>query len=294
MSDKEEKNISKALYRGKLPIGGIELNCYVLDDEKNTRIISAKTVFDAFDRPRRGRRARDPVVDGIQLPSFIGGNNLKPFINQGLLDVIQKIEFYDGDTVVSGYDAIILPRLCELYVNARSVLTVQQKPLADQADILRSSFAEVGIVALIDEATGFQYDRKYDALRVLLEMFLNDKIKPWTKQFPDRFFEELDRLYGNQKMKAQQRPQYYGKFINKYVYEPLENGLIEDELQPRYIADDKKHRKHQHLTDFGTGQLRLQIGRIMGLMEVAPSMKWFKDKQNRQGQLSFLDDFEDE
>lgn len=95
-------------------------------------------------------------------------------------------------------------------------------------------------------------------------------------------------------MKPGQRPAYYGKFINKYIYEPLENGVIDSELQKRYKSDNKKHRKHQHLTDFGVGQLRLQIGRIMGLIEIAPSLKWFKDKQSRQGQLSLFDGLDDE
>ncbi len=282
--------LPKALYRGKLPIGGVMLDCYVLDDPQNTRIINATAVFEAFDRPQRGRRKRDPVYQEIQLPSFIGGNNLKPFITQGLLDVIQKIDFDDNGTIMSGYNAIILPRLCELYVNAREKLTTQQKFLVVKADALRSAFAEVGIVALIDEATGFQYDRKYDALRVILETYLNDKIKSWTKVFPDKFFEELDKLYGNTKMTAQLRPRYYGNFINKYVYEPLERGLVNTELHKRYIEDEKKHHKHRHLTDFGEGQLRLQIGRILGLMEVAPNINWFKQKQSRQGQLALFDD----
>ncbi len=117
-------------------------------------------------------------------------------------------------------------------------------------------------------------------------------MKAWTKYFPDMFFEELDRLYGNTKMKAQARSRYYGKFINTYVYKPLENGLVNPELHHRYKEDDKKHHKHQHFTEFGEGQLRLQIGRIMGLMEVAPNIKWFREKQNRQGQLSFLENFE--
>ena len=125
MSDDVNSALPKALYKGKLPIGGVDLNCYVLNDSKNTRILSASAVFEAFDRPRRGRRERDPVLDGIQLPSFIGGNNLKPFINQGLLDVIQPIDFEDNGSIVSGYNAAILPRLCELYVNAREVLTTR-------------------------------------------------------------------------------------------------------------------------------------------------------------------------
>jgi hypothetical protein len=32
----------------------------------------------------------------------------------------------------------------------------------------------------------------------------------------------------------------------------------------------------------------------MGLMEVAPSLRWFKERQKRQGQLSLFDDVEDD
>jgi hypothetical protein len=63
-------------------------------------------------------------------------------------------------------------------------------------------------------------------------------------------------------------------------------------LQQRYKNDNKQHRKHQHFTDFGSGQLRIQIGKILGLMQVAPDLQWFKQKQRRQGQLSLFPDMD--
>ena len=205
------------------------------------------------------------------------------------------ITYLDSGNEIQGYDATILPLACEVWLAAREAKALMPSQLdkAQNAEILMRSLAKVGIIALIDEATGFQYDRKYNALRVLIQTYLADEIKAWTKQFPDQFFTELDRLYGNQNLKPSQRPPYYGKFINSYIYEPLENGMIEEELKQRYLEDGKKHRKHQHMTSFGTGQLRLQIGRTMGLMEVAPSLRWFKEKQRRQGQLSLFDDMDE-
>lgn len=283
----------KALYSGKLPIGGKELNCYVLDDEKNTRILSATMIFEAFGKARRGANDR-LEIDGIRVPPFLASQSLEPYINEDVLYWATPVQFSDGGTLKSGYRAELLAKMCEIYLQARrdGNLKPNQMETAKMAEILQGSFATVGLIALIDEATGFQQNRKSDALRILLNTYLADGIKKWIKEFPDDFFLELDRLYGNQNIMANKRPQYYGHFINKYVYEPIEHGKINPELQKRYKADNKVHKKHQHLTDFGSSQLRIQIGKILGLMQVAPNLKWFKQKQERQGQLSLFPDLE--
>lgn len=288
----KQLSLPKAMYKADLPIGNTTLKVAVLDNEQ--RVISETSITEAMLGSRSGaakKKKKESEAAGAPLPVFLAAESLKPFIPNELKDGAPIITYLDGEREVTGYDAAVLPMACEVWLKARDAgaLQNQQETKAKNAEILMRSLAKVGIIALIDEATGFQYDRKYNALRVLLETYLADEIKAWTKQFPDQFFEELDRLYDNQNLKPSQRPPYYGKFINSYIYEPLENGLINTELRQRYNADDKKHRKHQHLTDFGSGQLRLQIGRIMGLMEVAPSLKWFKEKQRRQGQLSLFD-----
>jgi hypothetical protein len=40
-----------------------------------------------------------------------------------------------------------------------------------------ASCAKVGLIALIDEATGYQYDRAADALQVKLKAFLAEEMR---------------------------------------------------------------------------------------------------------------------
>jgi len=68
------------------------------------------------------------------------------------------------------------------------------------------AFAKIGIVALVDEEIGYQLDRKHDALRLLLNKYIAEGLQKWLHTFPDTFFAELDRLYGNSKTGPRSRP----------------------------------------------------------------------------------------
>ena len=184
---------------GPLPIADVDLHCAVLDDE--TRILSASSIFQAFKRPRKGMNDR-LEVEGTKLPPFLAAKNLEPFINQEVIARTKLIEYRDGNAIKSGYDATLLADMCDIYLQARrakDVLTDSQIKLAEQAEILQSAFARVGIAAVIDEATGYQKVRTNDALRVLLSRYIAEGLRKWLKTFPDSFFGELDKLYGNEK-----------------------------------------------------------------------------------------------
>lgn len=284
--------LPKAMYRGSLPIGGVVLKCVVLDNDM--RVLPAASVFRAFGRKRRGNRERDPFIETrngrIQLPPFIAGNNLIPFIDNDLSGWIQTIIFNDGEQLVEGYDANIIPAMCKLYLSVRRAgkLTPGQEPMALQAEILFESFAQVGIIALIDEATGYQYSRKRDALKLLLEQYVAVGMRKWVKTFPDSFFEQLDRLYANPTTTSRKRPQYYGKFITQYIYNPIEKGYVKKELDKLNITDEgtRKARFHQWLTDFGKNMLIMQIGRVLGKMEECKNIIQFKRRIRKQKELT--------
>lgn len=143
---------------------------------------------------------------------------------------------------------------------------------------MQSAFAKVGIIALVDEATGFQQDRKHDALRLLLGRYIAEGLQKWIHTFPDSFFAELDRLYHNDPTTSRNRPQYYGHFINKYIYDPIEHGYVKAELDRLNITDDGKRRArfHQWLTDDGRTILTRQIGKVEGVMEMCDDIAHFK------------------
>lgn len=284
IDEREGKNMLKAKYTGKLPIGNVNLDCAVLDD--NSRVLTASSVFTAFHRSRKGRNDR-LEIEGTKLPPFIAAKNLEPYISSDFLARTNLITYLDGTQEKTGYLASILPAICNVYLAARrdNVLVNSQQKIALQAEILLTAFASVGIDALVDEATGFQYERRHDALKVLLAQYLADGMQRWILTFPDSFFAALDHLYRNNPTTAKMRPQYYGKFINKYVYNPIENGYVKKELDKLNIDPVTKQRKarfHQWLSENGRNVLMLQIGKVLSLMEVSNSIDEFKSLAKRQ------------
>lgn len=305
-----EDKILKASYTGVLNIGNADLLCYVLED--GTRVLAATSFFKAFDRPRKGRKSQEDrqFFEGTELPSFLPKNIFEAYkkaaidaknvsILADINDIIEgtkPIQFYDGGKLKSGYKSNLLVKTCELYSRAKDMelLRDSQIQVAEKAKILLYAFASVGIDGLIDEATGYKHDPKYAGLRVLLNQYIAEGLQKWTRTFPDKFFEYLDKLYGNEKTTSQNRPRYYGRFINAHIYEPIEKGYVKERLDELNINDDgtRKARFHQWLTEFGKSQLILQIGQVMGLMQFSASKRFFEDKVKRLGspQISMFDE----
>lgn len=282
-----KQNTDVAKYRGTLPIGSLEIDCAVL--ENGTRILSATSVFDAFGRARKGINTR-LEIDGANIPPFLAAKNLEPYIGKDILQWAKPIEYTDGSRIRAGYGARLLPLMCKVYLDARreGALTKGQMKLADQSEVLLTAFAQVGIDALVDEATGYQYNRAHDALRILLQKYITEGMQKWIKTFPDSFFIELDKLYNNESTTSQKRPQYYGHFINKYVYKPIENGYVKEKLDALNISDSgkRKARFHQWLTEEGKSVLTRQIGRVEMLMELCPDIGKFKEAAVKQKKVS--------
>lgn len=285
-----KEQLPVALYSGVLPIAGIELDCAVLED--GTRVLSERAVHRAFGSKRGGSHWKRMKANegGANLPSFLSATNLSPFISESLAkDLVEPVRYLvgPGGAVANGLKAELLPDICGVWLAARrekGALHPSQEHLVKQAEVLLEAFAKVGIIALVDEATGYQLDRKHDALRLLLNKYIAEGLQKWMHTFPDSFFAELDRLYGNPKTSPRSRPQYYGKFINKYVYDPIENGYVKAELDKLNITDEGKRRArfHQWLTEEGRTILTRQIGRVEGIMEMCKDIDHFKQVARRQ------------
>jgi hypothetical protein len=279
-----KQKIPSAIYEGPLPMAETELDCAILDDAENTRVIHMASIFKAFGRVQRSNNRL------INMPAFMDAKSLQPYIDQELKSLINPVDFRSGKIEKRGYSALILPAICEMYLKARrdGALTKKQAHLAEKAEILQSSFAKVGLIALIDEATGFQRDRKHDALRMLLSKYIAEGLQKWIHTFPDSFFAELDRLYGNEPTTARGRPQYYGHFINKYVYDPIEHGYVKSKLNELNIKGDGKRRAkfHQWLSNEGRTILIHQIGRVQMMMEMCGDIDQFKQAADKQKKVS--------
>lgn len=180
------KKILKATHTGEIHIGNIDLPCYVLED--GTRVLSQRGVNKALNRPEGGAG---------NLPSFIGLKSLNPFIpNDFIARVSEPIIFVPprGGSPANGIPASALPEICEIWLNAKEsgVLSENQLRTAKLADTLIRGLAHVGIIALVDEATGYQEIRDKHALEKILDAYLMKELAAWAKRFPDEFYKVFE------------------------------------------------------------------------------------------------------
>jgi hypothetical protein len=277
--------------KGPVKIFDTELDCYILKD--GTPILNKGKMMKAIGRAWKGASRTDR-------PNFIGAVNLQQFIRPELEEKLKGVEFYDGTRLMTGYHADILPLVCNVYLEARQagVLSDNQQPIAQKCEMLIRSFARVGIVALIYEQLGFERYKHPDAIRLLIESYLSEEIRKWSKEFPDELFYQMDRIYGNVKTTSRNRPLYYSKFIRKYIYDPIEKGLVLshlDERNPRSEKGTRKNRHHQLMNvEKGLPSLRAQIWQVVGLLKTSANKSIFERAYARlMGQIYQTDLFED-
>ncbi|GEQ19019.1 MULTISPECIES: P63C domain-containing protein [Clostridium] len=281
-------DILKATHFGIIKIGEKELNCAVL--ENGSRIISKTAVFTAFERTQRGRKKDEVRVPSKpNLPSFIDAKNLSIYISDELEEMlINPIKYKTKNgRIVDGFSAEIIPLLCDVYLQARidNKLTIQQQSLALASEILVRSLSKIGIVALVDEATGYQYDRDRDELQKILSLYISKELLPWTKRFPDEFYKQMFRLKNwTYPRPNSKRPGIVGTYTNKYVYDLLPPG-VKEELQrvnPTVKPGRRKHKHHQFLTeDIGNDNLKNHLLKVITLMQASKDWKDFNILFNR-------------
>lgn len=107
--------IPVALYRGTLKIGDIEISCAVSEDD--SRIISENSIQDNLGSSGgqiRKIRAEMEKNTGAPIPLFLASKPLEPFIHKVFSGGHPApIEYINNNQINRGYDASILPKVCE-------------------------------------------------------------------------------------------------------------------------------------------------------------------------------------
>lgn len=272
-----DNKLPVAQYKGVLDLLGLEIPCYVLDTGQ--RVI--------------GRTAYTEALTGIKagggLEKYLGVSSLKRFINmemvlEGMVAFsLPEVEGLERD--VKGLPADLAIEIWRGFVNAMEAsllsddvrLTARQMQMAMKASALLGACAKIGLDALIDEATGAQYDRAADALRVKLKAYLEDEMRKWEKTFPDELWVEFARLT-KWKGTVTQRPKYWGRLVMELVYEYLDKDvakwLKENAPTPRHGQN-----YHQWLSgQYGLKKLVEHIWILIGVARTCESMVELRQK----------------
>jgi hypothetical protein len=265
---KQVGDVPEAGHQGTLVIGDRELEVYVLEDGR--RLLHKRVMGHALGLKSAG---------GNAFMKMISSQGVRSQLTEELVEKIEKpviFRAFNGD-LAHGYEAAVLIEVCEALIKAREsdTLTKRQLFLAIQSEIILRAAAKLGIIALIDEATGYSDNKRKDEYRQLFQEFLRDEFAQWERpEFPDKFFDMIYKLY-NLKRKnpdSSKHPQFFGKFIRKYVYYPLANshGAILEQLDERnpvvYESGGRRYRMWQFLSEkVGLPALRAHMWQTIGI-----------------------------
>lgn len=271
----------QAVHRGDLAIMGLDVPCYVL--ENGVRVI--------------GRTSATEVLTGIKgggaLEKYIAVRALEPFIP--LENVLERMvpfrlpEVAGTGNAVKGLPADLFIDICEGFVSAMEFhfrpdsphprLTTRQQQMAVAASRFLSACAKVGLEALIDEATGYQYEREKDALTVKLAAFLETDMRKWEKTFPDDLWIEFGRLT-NWKGAITKRPKYWGKLVLELIYDKIDPD-VSKWLKEHAPAPKHGQNYHQWLSgQYGLKKLVEHIWMIIGMARTCETMTELRDRVN--------------
>jgi hypothetical protein len=264
-----------------LRIGDFEIPCYVLEDGR--RVLVQQSLLKALGMSPGGSGVSRRIQSGTRLSKFITGKSLQPFFKDSVVEAVSnpiRFRTTKGGNAY-GFEATVLADICDAILEARkeNKLDRQQEDIAKRCEILVRGFARVGIIALVDEATGYQEVRTRNALEEILEKFVTKELSKWAKTFPDEFYQELFRLRGWQyRPFSVKRPILVGNLTINLVYDRLAPGVI-DELKKQNPKDSKGRRKHklfQYLTeDVGHPRLREHLSAVIALMKASTTWNHF-------------------
>ena len=282
-----KKLLDVIAHKKPLEIGNMTIDCYVLEGER--RVLSQRSLISGLGL-RSGGGSSGATS---KIPRFFTSNRLKPFISEKVKNILENPFLFKSPTNGSttfGYDAAIFPELCIIIIKADNagIWTERDRHIVERAEVFTHGLALVGIIARIDEATGYQDFRREEELKEIFDKFLDNKARPWAKIFPLEFYSELYRLNGwvwktSQDGKKPATPSVVGTYTNNFIYNRLIPGFPEeltaelDRLNPKNNVGNRQWNHHQWIEEHkALPYLQKHIHSIIAIMRGYSSMSSFE------------------
>lgn len=255
-----------AQWRGVIDLADDPIDVYVLDTGE--RVLALRSAIKSIAATESGN-----------LGSYIGAAALKPFIDSDLV-LGELISFSIPGTQLKGnglttatFELILRAYVRALYEKAD--LTERQREIAFKCAVISSGLTRTGLDALVDEATGYQYERAEDALQVKLRAFIADELRAWEKTFPDELWAEFGRLT-NWSGPLHSRPKWWGKLVIELIYDTLDPDVA------AYLKGNKPQKGvhwHRQLSEnVGVRQLVSRCYEVVGMAKTCHDMRELREK----------------
>lgn len=286
--DKELKAIKKGNFLDEF---GIDVDCYVLDDEDATAVISQRGMYKSL--------GFSGTSGGGKFPRFVSGQVMSKYTAPGLRKKIENpLIFQDLSTAPAhGYDVTILIDVCKAILTARSnneFTEPRYDNVVRQAQVLINASAKSGIKGLVYAITG--YDATREEVIKSFKLYVANEAREYEREFPEQLYNEWYRLY-DLKPPKRNKPWKFKHLTIKHVYEPLANSnseiynLLVDARKSD--SQNKNKRLFQFLEAIGVAALRLHLGQLLGIAKLSKTSdeyeKNFETIFGNDMQISFDD-----
>jgi P63C domain-containing protein len=245
---------------------GIDVDCFVLNDEQKTAVISQRGIGDVLGLRGGGR----------SLPRFLGGRGMAPHVGSELAEKMANPLIFQVSTlvpnmppvVVHGYDVTMLIDICKAVVSADGKVAPS---LVKQAHVILNASAKAGIKGLVYALAG--YDQTKEEVIAAFKFYVLEEAREYEKEFPPQLYQEWYRLYGVYKPQRGKSWKFRHLTVDQ-VYWPLarSNGkVLELARAQKAKSDDRWAKLHQFLSEIGVKALRTHLGRLLGMAEASRS-----------------------
>jgi hypothetical protein len=248
---------------------GIDVECYVLDDEQKTAVISQRGMGTTLGFSEGGSR----------LPAFVKGERIAPYVGRELADKLENPIIFQSQavgagtpyTTTHGYDVTILIDLCKAIIQAESErkLLPRQKHIARQAHTILGASAKNGIKDLVYRLAGYEPTRE-EVIRSF-KRYVQEEAREYEKEFPEQLYREWYRLY-QLPQPERNKPWKFAHLTIQHVYHPLakSSGKILELAKVQKAHSDERYAKlHQFLSVVGVKALRTHLGQILGIAQIS-------------------------
>ena len=257
---------------------GVDVECYVLDNDEKTAVISQTGMARALGLSSRGNA----------LPRFVGSKVMRDSIGAELRQKIENpLKFQWGKsgaenrgTTIHGFDSALLIDLCNAIIESEASghLTQRTAKIAAQAHIIVGAAAKSGIQNLVYALAG--YNPTVEEVIAAFKLYVQDEARKYEPEFPNELYAEWYRLYGIPVL-ARGKPWYFKHLTVRHIYHPLakSKGTLLVLLKAIKARDgDRQKKLFQFLNEIGARALRIHLGRVLEMAESSGTLVEYENK----------------
>lgn len=216
----------------------LEIECYVL--ENGSRVITKQGIQKTLGISNKNNNGFS--LEDIILSSEVKKSQEKFEYFLPIKKALQNNFKSTSQQNTRFYDVEVLITICS-HINRMKLLGF----LPDELDWLhvtsekiRDAFSKLGIIAFVDDATGYTKFRKQNEYVEKLKLLLSEDAGEWEKCFTTDFYEIFWKFWGNRKkFDGSKKQQFFRALMEKYVYTPLakKTGIDNDASNSKNCAD---------------------------------------------------------